>query len=79
MKQISVFLLTFLLVSIMIGIILYILFRKHEKVIIYEKSRAILLPIRQPIDRPWWDFGGVPMKPTTPSQPPSQPPKPSTS
>jgi hypothetical protein len=70
----NIFLLTFLLVSSMIGILLYILFRKPEKVVIYREQPAIIVPVRELIHRPWWDFGGVPMKPTTtPSTPPSKP------
>lgn len=63
--------LTFLLVSSMIGILLYILFRKPEKVIIYREQPEVIVPVRELIHRPWWDFGGVPMKPTIPS--PSKP------
>lgn len=76
MKNKNTFLLTFLLVSIIVGVILYLLFRKPERVIIYKEQPEILFPFRHPIDRPWWDFGGLPMKPTTPSLPPPAPSQP---
>jgi hypothetical protein len=81
MKNKSAFVLTFLLVSIIIGLLLYVLFRKSEKVIIYRERPEIIVPVRSMVERPWWDFGGVPMKPTTPSTPPgsSSPPPPSKS
>lgn len=77
MKNRTTFLLTFSLVVIMVGIILYLLFREPQKVIVYREKPEIIFPVRHPIERPWWSFGGLPMKPSSPPVPSPPSPTPS--
>jgi hypothetical protein len=67
------FLLIFLVIFILIGIVFYLLVRKPEKIIVYEKNPRVLLPIRKYRNRDWWKFGGVPGMNLT-YQPPTLPP-----
>lgn len=74
MKNRSIFLLTFSLVAIIVGVILYLLFREPQKVIVYREQPEIVFPFRHQIERPWWSFGGLPMKSSPPPAPPSPAP-----